>query len=76
MQQYQLQNTCHLLSKAVDIISLVEVSDSVSPDARPVLFVAIAVNTWIVNWIPLYSTKISLCENRSLLSSQVYAVKI
>lgn len=58
MQQYQLQDTCHLLSKAVDIIRLVEVSDSVRPDAWLVLFVAIAVHTWIMDWIPLYSTKI------------------
>lgn len=60
MQKNKLQNTCHLFSKAVDVISLVEVSDSICPDAWLVLFVTIAVHTWIMDWIPLYLTKL-LC---------------
>lgn len=60
MQQCQLQDTCHLLSKAVDIISLIEVSDSICPDPWQLLFVTIAVHTWIMDWIPLYSTKITM----------------
>lgn len=49
----QLQRTRHLLSEAVDIVSLIEVSHSIRPDPRKLLFVPIAVHTRIVDRVPL-----------------------
>lgn len=52
--------TCHPLSKAVDIISLIELSHSVCPDSRKFLFVTVAVHTRIMDRVPSVKEKQAL----------------
>lgn len=65
--------TRHLLSKAVDVVSLIEVPHSICPDPWEFLFVTIAVHARVVDRVPLVqgtSVRFPQCEILSVFNNK------